>query len=105
MTYSSNIPQTLIVTIYTYIVYGLYRVTILSLLRLSIYIKLLYVYWFKDISNEVYYLPSLISTANRFFKTSEEFLRQTHKTRKSQSFMSFASQYMSRDISRVSNEL
>jgi len=38
------------------------------------------------------------------YKTSEELLRQPHKTSKSQSFMSFTSQYMSRDISRANNK-
>lgn len=99
ISHSNN--QTSTVTIYTYIVEKLYIVTILSLLRVSIYIKLLYGGWVNDIGIRVYYLPSIFSTNSHFFKTLEEFLRQTSKTNKSQSFMSFASQYMSRDISRA----
>lgn len=50
-------------------------------------------------------LPTQTVRIPSSYKTSEEFLRQSHKTTKSQSFMSFTSQYMSRDISRANNEL
>ena len=53
----------------------------------------------------VHNLPIRTPLILSFYETSEEFLRQTHKTSKSQSFMSFASQYMSRYVSRASNEL
>lgn len=105
MTSPSNNCQPLIVTIYTYIVYGLYKVTILSLLRVSIYIKLLYGGWVIDVSKSIDYLPSLFSTLHPFSKTFQEFSRLISKTNKSQSFMSFASQHMCRDVSRAVNEL
>lgn len=55
--------------------------------------------------NNVNNLPTQTSWITSCYKTSEEFLRLTRKTSKSQSFMSFATQYMSRDISRANNEL
>jgi len=97
---NSQIPT---VTIYTYIVEKLYIFTILFLLR-GISTKRLYG-WVKDISNRVYYLPSLFSTLRIFLKTSEEFLRQTHKTTKNHLLVRFTSQHMCRDISRAFNQL
>src|SRR3989344_8196098 len=108
ISHSNN--QTSTVTIYTYTVEKLYIVSILSLLRVSIYIKLLYGGLVIDVSNGVHYFPSLISTANHFFKTSEEFLRQTRKTAKSHLLVAFSPLHtlanrpcVSRDIRRASN--
>src|SRR3989344_5876327 len=89
ISHSNN--QTSTVTIYTYIVEKLYIVTILSLLRVSIYTKLLYGGWVIDVSKGIDYISSLFSTKSHFFKTSGEFLRQTHKTTKSHLLVAFLS--------------
>ncbi len=86
MIFLSKLTISTIVTIYNYIVYGLYKVTILSLLRVSIYIKLLYGAWLVVVS-WLYYLPSLISTFNKFSKTFIEFARQSGKTIESQHYL------------------
>lgn len=109
MKFNSNNHQKHIVTIYTYIVKRLYIVTILSLLRQSIYTKLLYGGLVNDNSNEVIYLPPSLLTIRFLTKTSEEFLRLPTKTSKSQSFMNFISRHIvephsiNRDISPRSN--
>lgn len=71
----------------------------------GLYVNVTYVHICIHGEIKVNYLPNCYSAIPHLPKTSEEFLRQTNKTYKSQSFMSFASQYMSRDISRASNEL
>lgn len=68
---------------YTYIVKGLYIVTILYLLRVSIYTKLLYGGLVVDISNRVFNLPCSYSTLRFFSKTSKQFLRLNRKSSKS----------------------
>ena len=91
MTYSSNIHPTPIVTIYTYIVKGLYKVTILSLLRLSIYTKLLYASWVIAISNNIYYPYFRIFDALHFFRVLKSALRQIRKSAKSHLLSVFTS--------------
>lgn len=78
----------------------------------GLYVYLTHVYICLHEGTKVDYLPALFSTNAHFFKTSEEFLRQIHKTTKSHLLVDFTYLHtfanrpcVFRDISRVDNEL
>lgn len=83
MIYPFNNIQT-IVTIYSYIVYPLFIVTILFLLRCK-YTKLLYDYsWLLGIGYRQYYLSSSFFGETFAIRVSNSFLRLEHKSHESQ---------------------
>lgn len=113
MIFHSNNHPTHIVTTYTYIVKGLYIVTILSLLRESIYTKLLYASRVLGISKGIHYHNFLCLGSSLVIRLSESVLRQIHKSSKSEFIPEFISQVieqnrtlaMTRDISHAVSEL